>query len=1233
MDYYGGVDPLDSLIPEFDEYGRRVRKKPGLADLMPEEERKSLLAQVAGASASGMAGLGWILDTPGAMVRGLLSGGPGKALSSLVETADERVDGRELLRQYGLVGDDNNWGNWIGGLAGEIALDPLTYLNPLAILGRGATRAPARVAQKAGLLDDFALKARKAGVGPREAFLTRTPNDLIDDIARDAEDKWLSAIPESTPPPGSPFSSVPLEDVTLDALPESVRHQAFGSSLARARKLEMDEADFLSQYTPQDLISQAREDALSNFTRAAQGSGLDADSLLDQTLGAVMEARIPGMKTGLPILTGEAGRPIARAFDKLGEGLASNRYTGPLATRAIAAFDPTVMGQTDRADQWLAREAFANQKKAMGDAREELAREVYRASDGVTGELGGEAVNFNSQRVQNAIADMIEAGMDPANIANITDQSAVDLVMNTPAWRDFADWSHRRNLESLRNREAAGLNAASFGSNEGTSYLARQVKRFATEEAPVIPNRDPRKKIPYERGERLFSLDDLVGKGRREYTDIVRPRETFRRLLTDPQVEGLQQRLIEAAPADTPAIIDQAFASLGLEAPYQNIRHEGQTIDSLMGALATPDIDEPAKLQSALDLLTGKQRQLKTELGDLLRQADLQHAQEGIGLFDNSVVSDMARSMLGEARSVGAADMLRDRLAAAARPQLADMIEGGGYVPMDQALKDIGFNKNRFEELTGMDVARHSISESELNALKKVAPQQALNKDNPLTRLYDSYTSSFKVGALASPAYHFRNLYSGLLSTMMNTDEGGLKALPGRVADWWAGMRAGSGNYNAIAKRLAKAPGYEGLDTKQRIDKFLMESGRHDLGQGFINEGADTRAFIVGQGDQTRPKLYDKDRSWMDWLTVRGVDFAGIAKERAAPKETLNPLLQWNERLGKRVEDANRVGTYLGEIRRGAVPDAAAAKVAKTQIDYSPAAFTEFERKLKRFIPFYSYPRGIIPSVVENILERPGALQGRTIRAISNASRPNEDTFLPEHLRKSAAIQIPGAAGSDPNLANVISGITMPYDPVNLISPGIGGTLYEKVTDALQKTGMNFAGMLNPAVKAPLELLLDRQLYSGRELSDTYSMLEDKAGLGTLGRHIEQLLVNVPGGGQAAGIVRTAIDERLSPMERAQKLIANKLVGAGLRTIDRNKAMEHAARDTYAELLRTVPGVQSYETLNVPEEALARLSEDQRRQYMHYRIMQAEASKRARERKKAERDPLEVFFGKALLTP
>jgi hypothetical protein len=184
-DPYGSLKEqaeMGMLPLEEDEYGNPVRRRPQLADLMPEEERSGLLRSLANAGTSGLAGLGWILDTPGSLVRGTISGlaegNPLKGVQTLLSPSDERVSGRDLLRQFGMAGDEDTWTNFGAGLATEVLTDPLTFLNPAAILGRGAYGAAGRAASRASMLDDVKLLARRQDMGPREFLMSTTPAEL-----------------------------------------------------------------------------------------------------------------------------------------------------------------------------------------------------------------------------------------------------------------------------------------------------------------------------------------------------------------------------------------------------------------------------------------------------------------------------------------------------------------------------------------------------------------------------------------------------------------------------------------------------------------------------------------------------------------------------------------------------------------------------------------------------------------------------------------------------------------------------------------------------------------------------------------------------------------------------------------------------------------------------------------------------------------------------------------------
>ena len=152
-----------------------------LSDLMPEEQQDSMLRSLANKSASGLSALGWLLDTPGSVVRGTLSGGPLKGISALWESSDDRVTGRELLRQYGMAGEGDSWGNFFGGLGAEVLLDPLSYasLGLSSLVGKGAKTAAGKAVADRGLLSNLSTLARSQGVGPREFLRKKRPKTSL----------------------------------------------------------------------------------------------------------------------------------------------------------------------------------------------------------------------------------------------------------------------------------------------------------------------------------------------------------------------------------------------------------------------------------------------------------------------------------------------------------------------------------------------------------------------------------------------------------------------------------------------------------------------------------------------------------------------------------------------------------------------------------------------------------------------------------------------------------------------------------------------------------------------------------------------------------------------------------------------------------------------------------------------------------------------------------------------
>ena len=118
-----------------------------------------------------------MLDTPGAIARGVLAGEP---LSGFNFDSDKRVSGEELLSAYGI---DSYSGNKSldsslsvpVGLAAEIVTDPLfAFGGPL----KAYTKA-GKIADRAGLID-LASKAAQDKLGTLAARNTRTGRGTVE---------------------------------------------------------------------------------------------------------------------------------------------------------------------------------------------------------------------------------------------------------------------------------------------------------------------------------------------------------------------------------------------------------------------------------------------------------------------------------------------------------------------------------------------------------------------------------------------------------------------------------------------------------------------------------------------------------------------------------------------------------------------------------------------------------------------------------------------------------------------------------------------------------------------------------------------------------------------------------------------------------------------------------------------------------------------------------------------
>lgn len=1125
------------------------KRQPQVTDLLPEEEKTTLLRQLANAGASGLSAFGHVLDTPGAMVRGLLSEGPGKALAALWEDSEQRVTGRELARQYGLAGPEDNWANFAGGLAAEIALDPLSYFG-IGLLGRGAKTAAAKAAEKAGLMTgDIGLLARRQGVGT---------------------------------------------------------------------------AEFLRNNSPLSLIAMAPDRAAARQAWRTYGGTADQ---LRQPLARMNRVSIPGLTEGAVDLFGEGvGDWAARASDRVGDWARAAPLLGPTIRHAQAMFDPRVMGFTDEQGQWIGRELTEGERVAK---QGQLQRIVDAYVDAGLDLPAG--IDIRSRDFDEAFSSFMENQRSAASGIPRASQLGADLrrryqpiwdvLQNDPAGQRLVQFARSELDDRLLRAQQLGIPLEYEQLPAGIEYFPRQAADI--DRPTYAPGYLP-KQVRARRGTAIAGVGDGAMSSRTDYN------RSFPRWVLDAmaQDENLQTAL-RNVPNDA-----QPFATGGVEDVLERWLQANAVSYSNPFDWARQNL--PAQAADA------RVRQLYVDLADSLRRTPMEAAQQGIPKYGNSL-NDLRNHLMHRATKEAHADTLlriladRDGILAQSGDlirQAAGDVAGGVGVGAAEAMRMLGFDAaggaaalaNRMG-VSVDDLANISFSRELIDRLnQRISTSRAPVEATGLLALGKKFTDTFKTLALASPARHVRDAYSGAFAS---ATRGAFSPL-----DWVAGARAGGGDYSALVQRLRGTAQYpDHFTDEQIIRKFLKESGGQGLSMGTVADDLGRGAsnlqyeapFPGGSGSLFR-NVFNKPllsaRTWWPFMT----------RQRSVNP---NMLLDLSDRAASFTDAGNRIGTFVNRIRKGDSPAAAKGLTDLTQVLYGPENFTAFERDvLTNLFPFYRFTKGITPFVADELVNRPYGLTGQSLRAVNRSSEPSEDQFTPEYLRQSAAIPIDASSifgVKTPGVQRFLTNIDLPHESLlNLFTPGIGNTFGRRLADSLMKTGSNILGQSNPLLKGPLESILNKQFYSGRQLSDLYSMLEHDLGslnpyLGPYGRMAEQIIVNAPGGSRLLGLARQVRDERISPGERAAKLLFNTLTGMKFQDVDQDKTLRLAARTTLNELLDAAPGVSTYENLFIKPEDLAQLSEPEQRQYLLYRVLQSEAAKRARDKKKQAEDPLAVL--------
>lgn len=317
---------------------------------------------------------------------------------------------------------------------------------------------------------------------------------------------------------------------------------------------------------------------------------------------------------------------------------------------------------------------------------------------------------------------------------------------------------------------------------------------------------------------------------------------------------------------------------------------------------------------------------------------------------------------------------------------------------------------------------------------------QAMQRPGVFAQALGRVNSIWKRYALLSPEFHLRNEAGDLWNASIL---GGMN--PTRIADSMAALwRGGDARTFTLAGKQ-----YTGAELKALAERNNV------IGAGVAADAADA----------------------LD--TVRHATGGALSKVNQVLGD--NVLTRLNFAAGEVRENSTRLAFFMDRLAKGDTPEVAALAVKKHLFDYGE--LTPFEQqKLKLVMPFYSWTRFNSPLQLAAMGEHPGAFAG--IQHLRDESAQGQglgigDTPMPRFLAENVPLRLGNTSEGNPQFWR-LGGWIPGTDVQNVIDPG----------QALQ----NAAGMLSPALKAPLESGLNVSLFRSDLGSGAFQPMEQYPG-------------------------------------------------------------------------------------------------------------------------------------------
>jgi hypothetical protein len=403
--------------------------KDAQTEYVTPDERASLMAQLGQRSGQAIEALGLVLDTPGAIARGILAGDP---LSGFSFDRDTRVTGEELLDSYGFKPKDSWVSTGLGFLA-EVATDPLAYATlPLSAYSKAGS-----AAAKAGLTKYAPfLASQKIG-----SEATRTGKFTLNAL-EEAGLRPTTGVLQTRPLLGPRLSQ---QVVTLDEVVRNAPDPA--DALQKVQQALGD--------TPYDSVKDDRLGGLFGFTNP-----------FTKDRWAYNPALKAGQTDDISRLT--TSQSAADLLDRVGQGMAWS-YPSRLAS---SFFSNAVSDQIGVADQIAAMRRYEGHQQALAAGRSEATLHAVQLNampipDAVKATTGVD--NFFSPAGADSLLRLIEG--KPIN-------NDLDLLRGVPGLDDWIVGWRQIASEKLDAAKRLGLKANELQDPFGTFFSPRSAPQL-----------------------------------------------------------------------------------------------------------------------------------------------------------------------------------------------------------------------------------------------------------------------------------------------------------------------------------------------------------------------------------------------------------------------------------------------------------------------------------------------------------------------------------------------------------------------------------------------------------------------------------------------------------------------------------------------------------------------------------------------------------------------------------